>query len=340
MVNVQNNAQASSIFLSVGENIVPTIDAELNINTGGDLTTGIVKVGTRDGSRGTGTINLDGTGSTLTQTGTSDLTLGNGDTPGNGGVHAINVTNNAVFTTGTGTTLISKTGTLTLKTGGEFKVGGDFSTEGTIEFELDSPFLFRTILVDGVATLGGDLVVDTRTLFSPRIGQTFDLLVAQSRISGEFENVTFSGVPDGLQYDIQYNADSVVLTVSEGGILGDFDNNGDVDDIDIGFFTGNIGSAANGSLAQLDLDASGTIDMEDLRIHVETLVRTSNLETGALFGDANLDGTVDVLGDAFVLIGNLGSSGAWAQGDFNADGNIDVLGDAFALINNLGKNND
>ena len=59
----------------------------------------------------------------------------------------------------------------------------------------------------------------------------------------------------------------------------------------------------------------------------------------ALPGDANLDGTVDVLGDAFALIGNLGQTGdvAYALGDFNADGNIDVLGDAFILIGRLGQ---
>ena len=59
----------------------------------------------------------------------------------------------------------------------------------------------------------------------------------------------------------------------------------------------------------------------------------------ALPGDANLDGQVNVLGDAFALIGNLGVSGdtTWAQGDFNGDGNINVLGDAFILIGQLGQ---
>ena len=59
----------------------------------------------------------------------------------------------------------------------------------------------------------------------------------------------------------------------------------------------------------------------------------------AIPGDANLDGQVNVLGDAFALIGNLGLTGgaAWAQGDFNGDGNVNVLGDAFILIGNLGQ---
>ena len=67
-----------------------------------------------------------------------------------------------------------------------------------------------------------------------------------------------------------------------------------------------------------------------------------NLEESLLVaipGDITLDGTVDVLGDAFALIANLGLSGdtSWSQGDLDADGTIDVLGDAFILIANLGR---
>ena len=59
----------------------------------------------------------------------------------------------------------------------------------------------------------------------------------------------------------------------------------------------------------------------------------------ALPGDANLDGTVDVLSDAFALVGNLGTSAGavWADGDFNGDGEVDVLGDGFILVGRLGQ---
>lgn len=58
----------------------------------------------------------------------------------------------------------------------------------------------------------------------------------------------------------------------------------------------------------------------------------------SILGDANTNGIVDVLGDAFPLIGNLmlNSGATWADGDFNGDGTVDVLNDAFALIGNLG----
>ena len=88
------------------------------------------------------------------------------------------------------------------------------------------------------------------------------------------------------------------------------------------------------------MDGDGTIDAADFEQHYSDLVATSNGGTGTFAGDANLDGTVSVLGDAFVLVANLNSSAtSWAQGDFNADGMVDVLNDAFLLVANLGNTN-
>ena len=75
-------------------------------------------------------------------------------------------------------------------------------------------------------------------------------------------------------------------------------------------------------------------------MHITTLVQTANELTGTFVGDINLDGSVDVLGDAFALISNLGSSDTgYAGGDLNADCMVNVLGDAFVLISNLGSTN-
>ena len=338
--NLQNNAQVVSDFLAVGRDSVNGSNiAEFNINGGGELTTGDVLVGLSDGDQGTGTINLDGSDSTITQTGAKVLLLGNADTFGNGGVHAINVTDNAVFTTGTGLTDIRQTGTLSVSTGGDFNMLGNFATTGTVDYELESSSSFEGIEVAGTATLEGVLSVGTSASFPPVLGQTFVLLEADGGINGQFENVTFSGVPDGLQYEIVYSDNTVELAVVASGLVGDFDGDEDVDADDIDFFRGNLEESASGNLAQLDLNGSAIVDEEDLTIHVETLVQTSNGQTGTFFGDANLDGTVNVLGDAFILVGNLGGSGGWADGDFNQDGDINVLGDAFLLINNLGRSN-
>ena len=124
-------------------------------------------------------------------------------------------------------------------------------------------------------------------------------------------------------------------------LLGDFDNSGFVDATDIDFYQGNIGLAAIDSLQQLDLDEDGVVRLDDFRFHIENLVQTSNGQTGTFIGDINLDGTVDVLGDAFILVSNLGSEGpfGYANGNLNADFAIDVLSDAFVFISNLGNSN-
>jgi hypothetical protein len=121
-------------------------------------------------------------------------------------------------------------------------------------------------------------------------------------------------------------------------LTGDFDGDGAVDVDDIDAFRGNIDSAATGDLAELDLDEDGVVTLEDHAILVTQLVQTSNALTGTSLGDANLDGVTNVLGDAFTLVGNLGttSGASWADGDLNADGVVNVLGDAFILVGNLG----
>ena len=47
------------------------------------------------------------------------------------------------------------------------------------------------------------------------------------------------------------------------------------------------------------------------------------------------------MNDAFALVSGLGgTSSGYASGDLNADQLVDVLGDAFRLVSNLGQTND
>lgn len=70
------------------------------------------------------------------------------------------------------------------------------------------------------------------------------------------------------------------------------------------------------------------------------LIETSSGMLGTFPGDLNCDGRVDITGDAFILIGNLGTATSrYGDGDINFDGTIDVLGDAFILVSNLGATN-
>ena len=140
----------------------------------------------------------------------------------------------------------------------------------------------------------------------------------------------------GQGFEVEAGFAHRLLPVS---VLGDFDDDGDVDADDIDFYGGNLDVPATGDLAQLDLNEDGMVTLDDHDIHVTTLVETSNGQTGAIIGDINLDGTVNVLGDAFALVGSLDGSGGYADGDLNADQTVNVLGDAFILIGNLGSSN-
>ena len=123
-------------------------------------------------------------------------------------------------------------------------------------------------------------------------------------------------------------------------LLGDFDQDGIVGLADLDQYIGNIGESATGALADLDLDGDGVVGENDFQQHYGTMVETSNGGKGTFAGDLNLDGTVNVLGDAFTLVGNLGNAvSSWASGDVSADGVVNVLGDAFKLVGNLGKTN-
>ena len=131
-----------------------------------------------------------------------------------------------------------------------------------------------------------------------------------------------------------------IFVVDALGPIGDFNADGEVDADDIDLYAGNIRQPASVN-ARLDLDNDGIITLADRDFFVTTLVQTSNGLTGALIGDIDLDGTVNVLGDTFILIGNLGGVGlGYADGDLNSDGFVTVLADAFRLVGNLGQSNE
>jgi len=155
--------------------------------------------------------------------------------------------------------------------------------------------------------------------------------------AGEIQLFITNNIPANSQ-TIAYNG--IAITAADETLVGDFDGNEVVDCDDLDGYVGNIGAAATGDLATLDLDGSGFLEVSDATTHVTTLVVTSNGVTGTFLGDLNCDGSVSVLGDAFTLVGNLGGSATmYSQGDLNFDGTVTVLGDAFTLVGNLGLSN-
>lgn len=252
VVNILNNAQATSGSLFLARSFPnSTTDATLNVNTSGGLTTGGVFIGQNDGNQGTGTINLAGTGSTITQTGASQLRVGNPDTPGNGGAHAINVTDNAVFTTGTGLTTIRKTGTLNVNTGGVFNALGDFTTSGTVGLELDDATSFTTVDVAGTATLGGTLELTLSDGSAPAASDSFVLIDAVGGVTGTFDTAVLPTLGGGLTLDLVYEAQRVLLEV---GFAGDYNADGMVDAAD--YTVWRDGDSPDSSQAGYDLWSS------------------------------------------------------------------------------------
>ncbi len=97
--------------------------------------------------------------------------------------------------------------------------------------------------------------------------------------------------------------------------VGDFEFDLDLDATDIDLMFDEVLGSASDSL--YDLTGDTNIDSADTDYLVHTVFNTE-------YGDANLDGKVDVL-DLSLLATNYGTSGSWATADFNGDGVIDVL---------------
>ena len=68
--------------------------------------------------------------------------------------------------------------------------------------------------IAGSLTLGGSLTVDVHGGFTPTLGQTFDLITADS-VSGTFSTVTVPNIPGILEYRVIYNPTAVRLVVAD-----------------------------------------------------------------------------------------------------------------------------
>ena len=198
-----------------------------------------------------------------------------------------------------------------------------------------------------VSEAGGDVIypeiAGTYDPVNPTNGDQNVANIAVDRFNGivfgVFDDDPFS--EEGSSYTVS-NLE-ILATAIEINIVGDFDNDMDVDCDDLDGYVGNLGASVTGMVggpANLDLDGDEILTLEDANEALATLVVTSNGITGTFPGDFDCNGTVDVLNDAFVLVGNLGGPVTmYSEGDANFDGFVDILGDAFILVGNLGESN-
>ena len=153
-------------------------------------------------------------------------------------------------------------------------------------------------------------------------------VVFNTNVSVSADDLTlFNDSPQGIEIDlagIGFNYDSSTSTA-----IWDFSP---LDPVSAGFYTYRLDANSITSETVL-LDGNGDG------------IRGDNFEDQiyvAIPGDANLDGRVDVLNDAFTLVSNLvtASGAVYADADFNGDGRVDILGDAFILVANLNRDVD
>ena len=134
-LNFLNGATGTVNQLNIARsNTTATTDGTLNILSGSSLNTDHITVGNLIGNLGTGTINLAGSGSSITNVGGSGITLGNVNPLELISDHTLNVSDNATYTTGNGVSRIEKTGTLNILTNGVFNVKGtlNLNDRGTL----------------------------------------------------------------------------------------------------------------------------------------------------------------------------------------------------------------
>ena len=174
------------------------------------------------------------------------------------------------------------------------------------------------------------------TAFGNVLGDGMDIVDALAAVpifDGSSIASAFTDLPlRNFVNDGDFNGEVLVFSqiVRAANALGDLDGSGSISGPDIDLLYAAYGVTPAGDI-ELDLDSDGQVGDSDRDRLIERIA-------GTRLGDLNFDGSVNVLGDAFILVANLGAmTGAtYAQGDINGDGAVDVLGDAFILVANLG----
>jgi len=225
----------------------------------------------------------------------------------------------------------------------------DIFSSGVVDIHGGDIFSIRVFSGGTVNLFGSDFALN---------GQPIPNLVPGQEFVVTDRNVTLTGVlEDGSTIETSLNTTAggfssanpdaatpgSTVTVTLVAIIGDLNADGAVDVDDINLYPSQLGLTTTNSNFNpaFDLNGDGAITLADHNVLVTDFVQTSNGLIGTFLGDANLDGSVDVLSDALALITNLSSSGpvGYAEGDFNADQLVNVLGDAILLIGNLGASN-
>ncbi|QEG37919.1 autotransporter outer membrane beta-barrel domain-containing protein [Bythopirellula goksoeyrii] len=119
-------------------------------------------------------------------------------------------------------------------TGGVFQFTGDFTQSSTASFTVTLAEILSGAAIDvaGVALLEGLLKVELAESYVPTAGETIPLINSSGGLSGMFLQSILPSLPTGLFWQMEKTPNSLSLSVFDGGPLGDFDSDGDVDAAD------------------------------------------------------------------------------------------------------------
>ena len=212
----QSGATGTLGAAGIGAIGVDDSDGVLEVLTDADLTTANLGVATET-STSTGLVAVDGSGSTLMQTGTSILSVGSAS----GGAGTINVTNNGTFNSGTGAITVNATGAINVgtgATGGTFNANSDMAIDGAVNL-IDGQMNAGTITLNGNGAFnftGGVLVVDSFVGDLTQDGGTLAprRLARHDRHRGAYDlnagtlAIEIGGLTPGTDFD-QVNADTI-----------------------------------------------------------------------------------------------------------------------------------
>ncbi len=133
---------------------------------------------------------------------------------------------------------------------GKLDVDADVvSFESDTAFEVQLAGLSQGVTYDllnvtGEADLNGALNVSLLNGFVPQVGDTFEILTADS-ISGQFSTRSLPSLPSGRFWNVQYSSDSLTLDVVNSTQFGDFNGDGRVDAADYVLWRRGFGTTYN-----------------------------------------------------------------------------------------------
>jgi hypothetical protein len=162
---------------------------------------------------------------------------------------------------------------------GTLRIEGRFTNgvDSTLSLELGGTVAgseHDQLVVDGAAALDGTLSVALADLgagmFTPSAGNTFTLLTASEGVGGMFDELI---LPGGFQWKVDYNDDSVVLSVLGLGLSGDYNKDGVVDAADFVVWRNSAGEVGSGLAA--DGNGDQVVNQDDYAVWRSNFGRTS-----------------------------------------------------------------